>query len=306
MHTAEERLDISTRSTARFAQTPLIKVMRSVLSRLDRLSPAIAARLTYGLISAPPRHRAKPAERALISTSERWRVPFQGGWLQCYRWGSGPTCLFVHCWGGRGAQAHSMIRALVAAGFGVVSFDHPAHGDSSGRRAEMVRMAAAIAAVVRNIGVVETMIGHSLGVAAAAIALRDHQLEVARLVSISSLIDCVWFTEVIREYLGISSATVRRARQHVDECYARPVGWEQLSVPHMLRGLRLPILLMHDRDDKEIPFEHGLRLRQALPAAEFIETAGLGHRRILGDARVIAHVARFAATPRRPAMGLAA
>ena len=288
------RAQVPQKSTAKFAQKPAVTVMRHAVALIDKLSPAIAARLTFELISSPPRHRPKPTEKQLIASADRWRISFQGGWLQCYRWGSGPLCLYVHSWGGRGTQAEQLIRKLVDDGLSVVSFDHPAHGQSSGSRAEMVRMSAAIAAVVDDVGPVHTLIGHSLGVAAAAIAMRDYTLRVGRLISISSLVHCMWFTEVIGDYLGISRSTLAKARGLLDRCYAHPVSWEELSVTHMLSRLTIPILLIHDRDDREIPFDHGLQIKAMLPDAEFIATGGLGHRRVLKDADVIKRIIKFA------------
>jgi pimeloyl-ACP methyl ester carboxylesterase len=294
MHGSAASSAASATSTAQFVQNPMVNLVRMTMKGIDRVSPALAARITYALISSPPRYRANAAEVVLRASAQKWRLPFKDGWLQCYRWGEGPVCLFVHCWGGRGTQAQTMIRHLTLAGMSVVSFDHPAHGASSGKSAEMVRMSAAVAAVIRDTGPVETLIGHSLGVAAAAIALRDHELDVQRLVSISSLTHCLWFTEVIGDYLGISATTVARARLLVDRSYAQPVGWEQLSVVDMLASLAMPILLIHDCDDREIPFEHGMKISQAIPQAQFLATTGLGHRRVLKDQSVIDLVAQFA------------
>lgn len=282
------------KSSAQFFNSPAVNLMRLVMRGMDRVSPALAARVTHALISSPPRYRPRPAELLLRARAHQWRIAFQDGWLQCYRWGQGPVCLFVHCWGGRGTQAEDMIRKLTQSGMSVVSFDHPAHGLSSGKTAEMMRMAAAVAAVVNNVGPVHTLIGHSLGVAASTIALRDHRLEVARLVSISSLTHCIWFTEVVAEHLGIAATTAARARRIVDESYAKPVGWEDLSVVKMMAGMALPILLIHDCDDAEIPFDHGVTLSHAVPRAQFLATTGQGHRRILKAPAVLDLVAQFA------------
>jgi pimeloyl-ACP methyl ester carboxylesterase len=283
-----------TKSNAQFLAKPSVKLAKSIMSRIDRLSPRLAARLTYRLISSPPRHRPHDSELMLRAAAKQWRVPFQGGWLQCYRWGQGPVCLYVHCWGGRGTQAQDMIRDLVQNGMSVVSFDHPAHGRSSGTRAEMIRMSAAVAAVAHEVGEVATLIGHSLGVVAAAIALRDYDLAVNRLVSISSLTHCTWFTEVIGGYLGISKTTLSLARSFLDSQYTQAINWDELSVVRILPTLGLPVLLVHDHDDQEIPFAHAQAIHQATPDAELLETQGLGHRRLLKDPDVLRRVVRFA------------
>jgi pimeloyl-ACP methyl ester carboxylesterase len=281
-------------NSAKFTQKPIVTLARLAMGRLDRVAPGLAARMTCSLISSPPRHRPSDAEALLRASAHQWRIPFQDGWLQCYRWGKGPQCLFVHCWGGRGTQPEAMIRQLTESGLSVVSFDHPAHGLSSGKWAEQVRMAQATAAVVHDVGAIDTLIAHSLGVAATAIALRDYELDVRRLISISSLTDCTWFTNVIGAYLGISTQTVAKARARMDANYAQPMGWESLSIPHMLAHLTIPMMLVHDRDDLEIPFEHALTIQQTLQHAELIATTGLGHRRILKDPAVIEQIKRFA------------
>ncbi len=281
-------------NSAKFSQKPMVTLARFAMGRLDRVASGLAARMTYRLISSPPRHRPSDAEGVLRASAHQWRIPFQDGWLQCYRWGKGPQCLFVHGWGGRGTQPEAMIRQLIQSGLSVVSFDHPAHGLSSGTWAEQMRMAQATAAVIHDVGPIDTLIAHSLGVAATAIALRDYELDVQRLVSISSLADCTWFTHVIGSYLGISTQTVAKARARMDANYAQPLGWDTLSIPDMLAHLKIPMLLVHDRDDQEIPFEHALKIQQTLRHAELIATQGLGHRRILKDPAVINQISRFA------------
>ena len=299
-HSGEERRGMGNSrhgnavNNAKFTQKPIVTFARFAMRRLDRVASGLAARMTYSLISSPPRHRPSNAEGLLRASAHQWKIPFQDGWLQCYRWGKGPQCLFVHCWGGRGTQPEAMIRQLVQSGFSVVSFDHPAHGLSSGKWAEQMRMAQATAAVIHDVGPIDTLIAHSLGVAATAIALRDYELDVQRLVSISSLTDCTWFTNVIGACLGISNHTVAKARARIDANYAQPVGWDTLSIPHMLAHLKIPMLLVHDRDDLEIPFEHALKIQQTLRHAELIATEGLGHRRILKDLAVIDRISRFA------------
>ena len=62
----------------------------------------------------------------------------------------------------------------------------------------------------------------------------------------------------------------------------------------MLAHVKIPMLLVHDRDDLEIPFEYALIIQQTLRNAELIATSGLGHRRILKDPAVIDQISRFA------------
>jgi pimeloyl-ACP methyl ester carboxylesterase len=44
-----------------------------------------------------------------------------------------------------------------------------------------------------------------------------------------------------------------------------------------------PLLVIHDRDDKEVPFDVGRHIAESWPNAELVATEGLGHQRILRD-----------------------
>jgi hypothetical protein len=54
-----------------------------------------------------------------------------------------------------------------------------------------------------------------------------------------------------------------------------------------------PTLVVHDREDRQTSFAASQRLSTTLPQALFIATEGLGHHRLLRDARVTEHVVEF-------------
>ena len=69
----------------------------------------------------------------------------------------------------------------------------------------------------------------------------------------------------------------------------------------------LPIaaLVVHDSDDMEVPWTNGADVAAAWPGAELVTTQGLGHRRILRDAGIVARVTAFLAEhllPERPGL----
>jgi hypothetical protein len=59
-----------------------------------------------------------------------------------------------------------------------------------------------------------------------------------------------------------------------------------------------PVLVVHDRDDRETAWSGGRDLSRGWPGARPLTTSGLGHRRILSDPKVVAQVARFVAGDR--------
>ena len=55
----------------------------------------------------------------------------------------------------------------------------------------------------------------------------------------------------------------------------------------------MPLLVFHDRDDAEVPWSDGAAIAGAWPGARLVTTAGLGHRRILRDERVVSQAVAF-------------
>jgi pimeloyl-ACP methyl ester carboxylesterase len=54
--------------------------------------------------------------------------------------------------------------------------------------------------------------------------------------------------------------------------------------------VKAPLLVLHDHDDREVPFEDGAEVADHWPGARLVATRGLGHRRILRAPAVITHV----------------
>jgi pimeloyl-ACP methyl ester carboxylesterase len=284
------------RKVGRFAETRQVKWARGAFRLLCKISPALSAHIAYKLLATPPRSPEKQWQVALREKALTTRLRLGAGELAVYEWGRGPTVLMVHGWGARATHMGKMIEPLVAAGFRVVAFDAPAHGESFGRSTDLIEYAAAIKAVARHAGPVHTLLAHSFGVAMALYARRDWGVQVQCQVLVSSFRHCKWFTEAFAKYVGLQPGVMARAMQMMVDRYQGRLDWDSMSVVEMLRRTRQPTLIIHDREDQEIPFEHSVALLQAAPHAQFHATSGLGHHRLLGNADVIAQVVRFVAS----------
>jgi pimeloyl-ACP methyl ester carboxylesterase len=69
--------------------------------------------------------------------------------------------------------------------------------------------------------------------------------------------------------------------------------WNEMDVPRFAPGMRVPLLVIHDRDDREVRWDGGAAIAAAWPGAELVTTNGLGHHRIVSDAAVIKQVLGF-------------
>ena len=268
-----------------------LRLTRAALAVLARVSPRLAARWAESLFFTPPRPRKSRA--ALPEGAQRLDVQSRYGRVAAWSWGSGPIVYLVHGWGGRAEQLGAFVGPLVARGFRVIAVDGPGHGESSGRRSSGVEIGRALADVAAQCGPARGVIAHSLGAAAVTFAIREG-LPVQRLAFVGPPADPLTWVARFGRQLGLDAAVMAEMRRRSEErIQAR---WDDLPlVP--LRGLDPPppLLVVHDRDDREVRSTDGAAIAAAWPGARLLETEGLGHRRVLRDPAVVGTVAAFLA-----------
>ncbi len=265
-----------------------IRLIQRANRTLGSIAPATIARLNQRLFVRPRRFSARAWEHAFESTATRTRLPSGNSILHV---GDGPAVACLHGWEGRGTQFASFAPALLAAGFSVVAIDGPAHGHSRGETADPFLFADALREVSELRGPLQGVIAHSMGAGGAAIAL-SLGLEVPRVVFIASPAS---LHEVLHRFASAmhlpAVATghfVAEMRRRVGSRATGKTDLEELS-----RSITTAALIIHSRDDREVPFSDGARIAAALPQAQLLALDGLGHRRIMRDPAVIAAAVDF-------------
>ena len=259
---------------------------------LSALAPSLAARLAERRFLTPPNPRRPAVEIDLLATARARPIYVRGRRLEMWTWGSGPGVLLVHGWGGRGAQLGAFVDPLVAQGFSVVAFDAPGHGAADAGMVTLLEMVAAVRAVAAASGPLAGLVAHSMGAAAAALALSEG-LQAGAAVVVGPAADLVAAASRFTEMLGFSRDVGERMRYRIEQRVGRP--FSAFDVASLAPALRAPLLVVHDRGDAEVPWQHGLVIARAWPGAELLLTDGLGHRRILRDPDVVAATVAFIA-----------
>jgi pimeloyl-ACP methyl ester carboxylesterase len=288
-------------TTVRFDGIPGVRLARPVFRTLDRVAPRAAAGLATRLWCTPPRPRparvgpAVPGGRRSIVLLGDRAVAVET-WSPATTGAADRLVYLVHGWGGWRGQLDAFVPPLVEAGFRVVSFDALAHGESSrgafGRLSTLTEMADTLAGVVRTVGPAHGVVAHSLGGSATALAVLDG-LRANRLVLIAPLADPPSYTREFARALGIGETVRAGIIDRIERMVGRPAA--DFDVPARLpaaHGLP-PMLLVHDRDDKEVRYGDAPGIAARWPDGELLTTGGLGHRRILRDPYVIGEAVAY-------------
>jgi pimeloyl-ACP methyl ester carboxylesterase len=264
--------------------------LRAVFGTVGRIAPGAAGELAERLFFSPPRSRGTAS---VPLGAEELAVTVDGRPVAAWRCGSGPAVILMHGWGGSSAQLGRLVPPLLQRGFSVVGLDAPAHGRTPGRRASLPEFARALAAVAQAVGPVHALVGHSLGAAAAALAVSGGVVA-QRLVLVGVAADPARWARIFAARFGIPPA-VMDSMGRSSERRLR-FRWSELHVGRLLHAFGGRVLFVHDRDDRETRWSEAFDVAAHLADTRVVLTAGLGHRRILAHAGVAGLIAEFVQT----------
>lgn len=274
-----------------------MSALRTAMRVLSRVSPERAAALFDRIWFSAPRTKPRLDASACLARGEALAFRVHGRRVEAWSWGRGPTVLLVHGWGGHAGQMHALVEPLLARGLRVVAFDAPAHGRSDpsrlgGHRVSMLEIADALRVVAAGVGPLTGLVAHSGGCTATALALRDGWAGPGRIAFVAPFALPSAAIEPFGRAIGASPAVTALFSTKVEARFARP--WTDFDMPGLARLRALPpLLVVHDRGDRDVPYFHGRAVAQAWPDAQLVSTDGLGHRRLLRDPSVVSDIARF-------------
>ena len=190
----------------------------------------------------------------------------------------------MHGWEGRATQWGPLAQLLVRAGFEVIAIDAPGHGRSPGSRANMGAFANALLDADEQFGPFAAVIGHSMGAAAATIALnRGLRAQRAVLIAGPARLDVV--VNAFARHVGLSSEAKSSFDHQLEAIVGQPAA--ELGTAELVGAMRIPALIIHSRDDREIPFADAETIARAWPHGHLLPVDGVGHRRILRNESVL-------------------
>ncbi|MFE0251645.1 alpha/beta fold hydrolase [Streptomyces sp. NPDC059010] len=227
----------------------------------------------------------------------------QGCRLVGEHFGEGPVVYLMHGWGGRRSHLGAFVDPLVAAGHSVIAIDATSHGDSgSGAagpgRSTILEFADVLAALSDAVGPAHAVVAHSIGCMATSVALLREQLSAQRLVFIGPMADIRPYTREFARRVGFGERIRTRMVQRIEQRVSMDLAY--FDVPSMAGRMSAPpppLLLVHDRQDKETHPSDSEDIAAAWPDARVLLTSGFGHRRILSAPEVVREAVSFITAP---------
>lgn len=260
---------------------------------LTAISPYLASRFAAKLFLTPFRYKLPPRERKMDENSrqERVKIPSINKEVVFYHYGNSPKkILLSHGWSGRGTQLAVMAEALIKDGYSVISFDAPGHGKAPGKMSMMPFFIETIHYLNENYGPFEAAIGHSLGGMASLKAVKDG-LPLKKLIVIGTANSITHITREFARNMKMNDEVAKRMKEYFDKKFGQDM--DNFSGAVSAEGIHIPTLVIHDKQDVDVHVSSAYEIENSLENGELFITENLGHRRILGDERVIRRILKF-------------
>lgn len=248
----------------------------------------------YRAFFGPSKYEVKSTDEAILARGTNYRLPFEGGELAVTTWGeSGPAVLLMHGWGGARAQMTGFVEPLLAAGYRVVAYDQPAHGDSDGKITNVLEIAPTMDLVMQREGKFDAIIAHSFGTIITSYALVKRNFpapsKLVYLGAFNRLLDSLPRFQVLA---NLPDEVMHGLRSMITENFGKDV-LEEIVNENFVKQIHIPALMFHDRADNVTPVEDSRAIAAAWSEAQYIETNGLGHRGALQSAEIHAKIINF-------------
>ncbi|WET02620.1 alpha/beta hydrolase [Flavobacterium sp. YJ01] len=270
---------------------PTIIILSAKLCAL--ISKKLVTKFAAKIFTTPIKHKVPKREFEMDSKSVKKTiyVPSIDKSVITYLYGqSDRKILLVHGWSGRGTQLFKIADELLQKGYSTVSFDAPAHGKSQGKTTIMSEFIASILEIEREFGPFEIAIGHSLGGMSVLNAIKDGlNLDKAVIIGSGDIVQDILDEFVFK--LGLKKEISQNLRDFFENKYQ--VKMDDFSAYRAAKKIEIPVLVIHDNDDPEVPVKAGIHINENLENGSLFLTNGLGHRKILGNHNVIKRILDF-------------
>ncbi|WP_310560604.1 alpha/beta hydrolase [Flavobacterium sp.] len=257
------------------------------------ISPKLSVLFSAKLFTTPIKHGTPKRELEMESKSiqKLIEIPSINKKVMTYLYGnSEKKILLSHGWSGRGTQLFKIVDELLKAGYSTISFDAAAHGKSPGKTTIISEFVATILEIERQFGPFEAAVGHSLGgmslLKATKMGLAINQLAI------------IGSGDVVQDILDDFAAKLelkptasKQLRLHFEKKYNVEI--DDYSAYKAAMETDIPVLVIHDKNDTEVPVTAAIHIHKHLKNGELFLTEGLGHRKILGNTEVIEKVVGF-------------
>lgn len=268
----------------------IVKIVGWYINISSYVSKSYAANKALSLFGTPRRGFITDEQSDFLDTAYKEEFEYDKLPIMTYRWvGKKQTILLAHGWESNSARWKNLINHLNKKDFNIIAIDAPAHGKSGGKLFNAIAYSEFINVIAKRYQP-DILIGHSVGGMASVLFQHKYQmLSVKKIILLGAPSE---FTGVLQRYsdmLGYNSRIRNQIKLTIINTFGKAP--EDFSTAKFLKDISTQGLIIHDSEDKVIPYDDALSINKSFKNSKLITTTGLGHS--LNDDSVTNHIYEF-------------
>jgi len=257
-----------------------------LLTALWHLAPNATKNIILKRFFKPKSYALTPFEQQFLENGTPFHIHVHDKDIRCWKWGQGPGILFVHGWNGRGVNFAYFFKSIIDAGFSVITYDAPAHGESEGQVTNYFELSDTVRSFLRpSCGFnIQGIIAYSIGGSATVNCIsKDNPSVDTVLIAPALKLKELLFNAF--NYHGVPEVVYRNLVADMERYYGYDVHQDNPDV--LAKSISSKMLIVHDKDDRTIPYADSKTLSDNTDNFYLHTTESLGHKQILKDNAVI-------------------
>lgn len=266
----------------------MLKIYQRYLQLISVFSPKLAANIAFKLFCTPINKKLREREIEILKTASTENIDFEDTFIKKYTWGNGSkTALLVHGWESNAGSLGAFVNLLLENNYKVVAFDCPAHGQSGGKQTTLFRNSDAALRIINQLDHIDVAITHSFGsVVLMNAILHQKKISLHKLMMITTPNKLQKAFDDFYDLLQINNRVKQMMELKVEKLYRVKIS--EMTASKLCHQIHLDrVMILHDINDKVIPYENAEAVAQNLKNCELIPIENAGHYKILWDKRVL-------------------
>ncbi|MGV3767893.1 MAG: alpha/beta hydrolase [Chitinophagaceae bacterium] len=277
----------------KLGQKLAIGLIRAKLNLVGAVHPSLAGKMAFRLFCTPFR-KTRKKRPDVFDKAEQHSFQFENYEVKGFIWNgtAEKKVLIAHGFESTSYNFDRYVMPLVKAGFGVIAFDAPAHGISSGKMVNVLQYAAFLEELAKRYGPIYGILAHSFAGQASALWLEKETSAIQRIVWIAPATEVTSAVNSFISFLQLSPTISKHFLSEIERVGGKEISW--YSVSRAVQHISVPILWIHDEEDAVTPIEDVVPvMKTGQPNIRFMITKGWGHRQIYRENKVKKEVIAF-------------
>jgi len=246
-----------------------IKILGKILNITAPILPKKNREMAFKLLCKVNRIPISDDSLDFFNTAETTYIELEKQKIALHKWGNGSkNILFLHGWMSHSKRWKPYVESLDLTKYTLYSIDAPAHGLSSGKSLNIEAYRLAVTTAIDKIGVIETLICHSLGsLVGAYMYLSNPKIVIKSYIIMGAPSGMHSIFGYFQEIIGINERTLKNLGVKVNSVLKVPS--ERLTLANFFSKVKSPVLVIHEKSDSVTPF---LPIEEAVLQNKEIET----------------------------------